>query len=49
LRGGFRHHFVDWLLDQPFAKQLQLLGNAAVPAPLKLVFLLDFDIRDNHG
>src|SRR6516165_1322694 len=48
LRGGFQHHFLDLLLDQPLRKPLQLLGVATVPASLKLVFVFHFDVSHNH-
>jgi hypothetical protein len=44
----FHHHFLDLLLDHPFRQQGQLLGVGTVPASLKLVFVVDFDVRHNY-
>src|SRR6516164_8675659 len=49
LRRGFHHHFLDLLLDQPLRKQSQVLGSATVPASLKLVFVVDFNVSHNYG
>src|SRR5258707_2476378 len=49
LRRGFHHYFLDLLLDQPLGKQSQVLRVATVPASLKLVFVVDFNVSHNYG
>src|SRR5262249_3073233 len=49
LGGGFHHHFLDLLLDEPLRQPLQLLRVASVPASLKWVFVVDFDVSHNYG
>src|SRR5205807_10396724 len=40
---------LDLLLDQPLGKQSQVLRVATVPASLKLVFVVDFNVSHNYG
>ena len=42
------HCFLDLLLDHPFRQQFQLLRVGTVPASLKLVFVVDFDVSHNY-
>jgi len=37
------------LLDQPLGKQSQVLRVATLPASLKLVFIVDFNVSHNYG
>jgi len=46
---GFHHHFLNLLLHQPLVKQLYLLRIASIPASLKLVFIMDFNVSHNYG
>src|SRR5215469_10460749 len=44
LGSEFHNHFLDLLLDEPLRQPLQLLRVASVPASLKLVLVVDFDV-----
>src|SRR5215467_7199768 len=45
----FHDDFFGLLLKQPCRQQSQLFGVTAKLPPLKLVFVVDFDVRDNYG
>src|SRR5256884_9300155 len=45
----FHDYFFGLLLEQPRRQRSQLFGVAAKPPPLKLVFAIDFDVRDNYS
>src|SRR5215472_6275772 len=49
LRRRFHHHFLDLLLDEPLRQPLQLPRVASVPASVKLVCVVDFDVSHNYG
>jgi hypothetical protein len=45
----FHHYFLGLPLDEPVRQPLQLLRVASVPASLKLVLVVDFDVSHNYG